>query len=88
MKRRTSRLAVDGALVVRVAAVLFGGIFGGDGAAVRFGVEEEERLEVFFDAFADHVFPPGADLQRQTHRLLSVKRRITQKQRTPSMLCV
>lgn len=68
MLHGTSRLAVDRALIVRVAAVLFGGIFSGDGAAVRFGVEEEERLEVFFDAFADHIFPPGADLQRQTHR--------------------
>lgn len=47
-----------------VAAVLFGGVVDGDGAAVWVGVEQEERLEVFFDAFADHVFPPGANLQK------------------------
>lgn len=47
-----------------VAAGLFGGFVHGDGAALRVGVEEEERLEVVFDAFADHVFPPGANLQK------------------------
>lgn len=48
-----------------VAAVLFVGVIYGDGAAVRVGVEQEERLEVIFDAFADHVFPPGANLQQR-----------------------
>lgn len=60
---RTFRIPVDGALVVGVAAVLFGGFVYGDGAALRVGVEQEERLEVISDAFADHVFPPGANLQ-------------------------
>lgn len=45
------------------AAGLLGGFVYGDGAAVRVGVEQEQRLEVIFDAFADHVFPPGANLQ-------------------------
>lgn len=47
-----------------VAAVLFGGVVYSNGTAVRVGVEQEERLEVIFDAFADHVFPPGANLQK------------------------
>lgn len=44
-----------------VAALL---LVHGNGAAVRVGIEQEERLEVVFDAFADHIFPPGADLQQ------------------------
>lgn len=60
---RTFPVAVDGALVMGVAAGLLGGFVYGDGAAVRVGVEQEQRLEVIFDAFADHVFPPGANLQ-------------------------
>lgn len=60
----TFPIPVNGALVVGVAAVLFGGFVYGDGAALRVGVEQEERLEVIFDAFADHVFPPGANLQK------------------------
>lgn len=47
-----------------VAAVLFVGVVYDNGAAVRVGVEQEERLEVIFDAFADHIFPPGANLQQ------------------------
>lgn len=61
---RTFPIPVNGTLVVGVAAVLFVGVVYGDGAAVRVGVEQEERLEVIFDAFADHVFPPGANLQQ------------------------
>lgn len=61
---RTFPVPVDGALVTGVAAGLFVGVVCGDGAAVRVGVEQEERLEVVLDAFADHVFPPGANLQQ------------------------
>lgn len=47
-----------------MAAVLARGVFCCDGTAVRVGVEEQERLEMTFDAFGDHVFPPGADLKQ------------------------
>lgn len=70
---RTLRFPVDRRLVVRLAEVLLGDIFRGDGAAVRVGVEEEERLEVIFDALADHVFPPGADLQQQKKKKKKIK---------------
>lgn len=52
-------------LVVRLAAVLSWGIICSDSAPIGVGVKEEERLEVTFDTFADHIFPPGADLQQK-----------------------
>ncbi len=51
---------------MRLAVVLFRGIVCSDRTSVWIGVKEEERLEVIFDTFADHIFPPGADLQQKT----------------------
>lgn len=54
--------------MVGVAAGLLVGVIHGDGAALRVGVEQQQRLEVIFDAFADHVLPAGADLQQTRGR--------------------
>lgn len=59
--------------MVGVAAGRLVGVVHGDGAALRVGVEEQQRLEVIFDAFADHVLPAGADLQQTRGR--SARRR-------------
>lgn len=64
----TLHLSIGRALTVRPAAVLFQGIFRGDGATFGVGVEEEERLEMFFETLADHIFPPGANLQQEITR--------------------
>ena len=61
----TLGLPVDGGLVVGLAAVGPRDLVHGDGTAVGVGVEEEQWLEVTFDALSDHVLPPGADLTRR-----------------------
>lgn len=66
----TLHLPIGRGLIVRLAAVLFQGIFRGDGAAIRIGVEEKERLEMFFHTLADHIFPPGANLQQEKTQCL------------------
>lgn len=72
----TFHFSIDGGLVVRLAAVRSWRIVSGDSAAIRVGVKEQERLEVIFDAFADNVFPPGADLPQKTEELVSVHARL------------
>lgn len=64
-------LSIIGAPEMRLTAVLFHSVLHHDCAAVWVGVEEEERLEVIFDTFADHVFPPGANLLQKTQTMLS-----------------
>lgn len=64
----TLHISVGRALTVRAAAVLFQGIFRRDGATFGVGVEEEERLEMLFETLADHIFPPGANLQQEITR--------------------
>lgn len=66
MTDRTLHFSIDWGLVRRLAAaVLFWSIICGDSTPVWVGIKEEERLEVTFDTFGDHVFPPGADLQQK-----------------------
>lgn len=61
----TLHFSIDWGLVVGLAAVLSRDIFCIDGTPIRVGVKKEKRLEVTFDAFADHIFPPGANLQQK-----------------------
>ena len=62
----TLHVSVDGGLVGGLAAVWSRGIVCGDRTPIGVSVKQKERLEVTFDTFADHIFPPGADLQQDT----------------------
>lgn len=64
----TLYFSINRGLVVRLAAVLSWGIVCGDSTAIRVGVKKEKRLEVIFNTFADHIFPPGADLQKDKEK--------------------
>lgn len=63
---QTLHISIGRALIVKAAAVLFQGIFRCDRTTFGVGVEEEERLEMFFETLADHIFPSGANLQQKT----------------------
>lgn len=59
-------ISIDRGLVVELAAGLSRDVFCVNGTTIGVGVKKEERLEVTFYTFADHIFPPGANLQRKT----------------------
>lgn len=66
MKASTLCFSIDKSLVVGLGAGLSRDIFCVNGTTIRVGVKKEERLEVTFDTFANHIFPLGANLQRNT----------------------
>ena len=66
----TCGVSIGGVLVMAPGAggSLLGGVIGDNGAPIRVGVEQQQRLEVAFNALSHHVLPPGAHLTRHTQK--------------------